>query len=68
MSILPFGPEEAQIAADIRQELESEGQSIGMADYMIAAVCIAHRGVLLTRNRKHFERIKTIELSGLREK
>jgi tRNA(fMet)-specific endonuclease VapC len=70
MTILPFGAEEAQIAADVRRELESQGQSIGMADYMIAAVCIANQGVLLTRNWKHFERIKTLKLSGsaLREK
>jgi predicted nucleic acid-binding protein len=64
MSILPFGPEEARIAADIRQRLESEGQAIGMADYMIAAVCIANNGVLVTRNRKHFERVKDLHLSG----
>jgi tRNA(fMet)-specific endonuclease VapC len=65
MTILPFGPEEARIAAEIRQQVESQGQSIGMADYMIAAVCIAIDGVLLTRNRKHFERIKDLKLSGL---
>ncbi|HZA50387.1 MAG TPA: type II toxin-antitoxin system VapC family toxin [Myxococcaceae bacterium] len=64
MTILPFGPEEARIAADIRHEMESQGHPIGMADYMIAAVCIAADGVLLTRNRKHFERIKQLKLSG----
>jgi len=63
MTILPFGPEEARIAAEIRQRIESQGQSIGMADYMIAGVCIAADGVLLTRNRKHFERIKDLKLS-----
>lgn len=64
MTILPVGAEEAQIAADIRKDLESQGQSIGMADYLIAAVCIAKQGVLLTRNWKHFERVKTLKLSG----
>ncbi len=64
MTILPFGPEEARIAAEIRQQVESQGQPIGMADYMIAAVCIAADGILLTRNRKHFERIKNLKLSG----
>jgi tRNA(fMet)-specific endonuclease VapC len=65
MTVLPFGPEEARIAAEIRQQVESQGQPIGMADYMIAAACIATDGVLLTRNRKHFERIKDLKLSGL---
>lgn len=64
MTILPFGPEEARLAAEIRQRLESEGQAIGMADYMIAAVCITNDGVLITRNRKHFERIKDLKLTG----
>jgi predicted nucleic acid-binding protein len=35
-----------------------------MADYMIAAACIAADAVLLTRNRKRFERIKGLRLSG----
>jgi predicted nucleic acid-binding protein len=64
MTILPFGPEEARIAVEIRQQVESQGQPLGMADYMIAGVCIANDGVLLTRNRKHFARIKDLKLSG----
>lgn len=64
MTILPFGPEEARIAAEARQQVERQGQPIGMADYMIAAVCIAADGVLLTRNRRHFERIEGLKLSG----
>ncbi len=64
MTILPFGPEEARIAAEIRQQIEGQGQPIGMADYMIAAVCIATNSILLTRNLKHFERIKDLKLSG----
>jgi tRNA(fMet)-specific endonuclease VapC len=63
MTILPFGPEEARVAAEIRQQVEAQGQPIGMADYMIAAVCVVAGGVLLTRNRKHFERVKSLKLS-----
>jgi len=65
MTVLSFGPEDAQIAADLRRRLEDEGQKIGMADYMIAAVCVGNGGVLLTRNRKHFERIQELKLSHL---
>lgn len=64
MTLLAFGPEEARVAADLRRQLESQGQAIGMADYMIAAVCIANNGVLLTRNRKHFERVEGLKLSA----
>ena len=64
MPLLSFGPEEARVAADLRRQLESQGQAIGMADYMIAAVCIANDGVLLTRNRRHFERVEGLKLSA----
>jgi tRNA(fMet)-specific endonuclease VapC len=64
MTVLPFGAEEARIAAEIRQDVESRGRPIGMADYMIAAVCIATDSVLLTRNRKHFERVRDLRLGG----
>jgi len=63
MTILPFGPEEARIGAEVRQQVESQGQPIGMADYMISAICIANDGVLLTRNLKHFERVKRLRLA-----
>lgn len=64
MTILPFGPEEAKVAAEVRLQVESQGQPIGMADYMIAAICISNDGVLLTRNLKHFERVKGLRLAG----
>ena len=64
MTILPFRSEEAGIAAGIRKDLESRGQAIGMADYLIAAVCIANQAELLTRNLKHFQRVKELELAA----
>jgi tRNA(fMet)-specific endonuclease VapC len=64
MTILPFGPEEAAAAAKVRLQVEAKGQPIGMADYMIAGTCIVANGVLLTRNRKHFERVPGLKLSG----
>lgn len=65
MKILPFTEEDALLAAGIRQELEAKGEEIGMADSMIAAICKSHGSILLTRNRKHFERIDGLQLSPL---
>ncbi len=64
MTILPFGPDEARIAADVRLQVEAKGLPIGMADYMIAATCISRDAVLLTRNVKLFERVQGLKLSG----
>ena len=65
MTVLPLGAEEAQQAAESRREVESKGLPIGMADYLIAGVCLATDGILLTRNRKHFERVPGLKLSRL---
>jgi tRNA(fMet)-specific endonuclease VapC len=64
MTILPLGAEEASLAANLRQKLEAAGQPIGMADYLIAAVCLTHAATLLTRNLKHFERVPGLRISA----
>ena len=62
MTILPFDEGAAERAAQARRELESAGTPIGMADYMIAGTCLAHSAILLTRNRRHFERVPGLAL------
>lgn len=34
-----------------------------MADSLIAGIVLAHDGILLTRNRKHFERVPALHLT-----
>jgi len=62
LTILPLDPPAAVLAAELRRGLEGQGASIGMADYLIAAVCLQHSASLLTRNRKHFTRIPRLDL------
>lgn len=38
---------------------------IGTADYLIAGIVLANRGILLTRNRDHFERVPGLTLGTL---
>lgn len=65
LSILPFDEDAAEAAAATRRELERQGQPIGMADYLIAGICLARSCSLLTRNRTHFERVPGLHLAGL---
>ena len=65
MRILPVTSEAADLAAGIRRDLEARGTPIGMADYLIAGTCLAHGGLLLTRNRVHFERVDGLPLGRL---
>jgi tRNA(fMet)-specific endonuclease VapC len=65
LTTLPLDRESADRAAAVRRALEQRGQSIGMADSLIAGIVLAHDGILLTRNRKHFERVDALKLATL---
>ncbi len=54
----------ARRASEVRRELESKGQEIGMADSLIAGICLERNGILLTRNMEHFSRVDGLTLSG----
>jgi tRNA(fMet)-specific endonuclease VapC len=65
MTLVPLGSREAELAANLRIELESRGAGIGMADYLIAGTCLSREAVLLTRDRKHFARVPGLSLGTL---
>lgn len=65
LPVVPFDQAAGEAAASLRQDLEEQGQGIGMADYLIAGVCVSRSASLLTRNRKHFQRIARLTLADL---
>lgn len=65
LDILPLDLPSAHAAAAVRRSLDADGQGIGMADSLIAGICIASRAMLLTRNRRHFERVEGLSLARL---
>lgn len=58
---VPFARYAAQIAADIRRELERQGQMIGPLDLQIAATAIVRKATLVTHNVKEFSRVPHLE-------
>lgn len=62
LAVLPLDAAAARAAADVRLVLEQAGQKIGMADYLIAGICLSTGASLLTRNRAHFERVPGLVL------
>ena len=62
---LPLDEDAADRAADVRRTLVEGGVAIGMGDSLIAGIVLAHRGVLLTRNRRHFERVPHLALGTI---
>jgi len=64
LTVLGLTSAASERAAEVRRLLESQGQGIGMADYLIAGVCLANGGVLLTRSQDHFSRVSDLKLGG----
>lgn len=62
IEIIPLNRESAARAAEINRDLRISGNAIGMADSLIAGICLVSKRSLLTRNKKHFSRIKELEL------
>ncbi len=65
ITILPLNTKAAREAAKITTELKKSGQQIGIADELIASICKTNNACLLTKNTKHFQRIKNLDIIGL---
>lgn len=63
LQILPLDEDAARHAADVRLDLERAGTPIGMADYIIAGICLSRSAALLTRNEAHFGRVPGLVLA-----
>ena len=62
LPVLAFDEPSSARAVVLRRRLEGRGRGIGMADYLIAGVCLCRDAALWTRNRKHFGRVSGLRL------
>lgn len=62
--VVEFEQGAAEAAAQIRRDLEKRGEGIGTADYLIAGIAVASGLPLLTRNKRHFERVPDLVLAA----
>lgn len=65
IKIAPLDVSAADRAALVRRILERKGVGIGMADSLIAGIALHIGAVLLTRNRRHFERVEGLDVVQL---
>ncbi|MCK6556986.1 type II toxin-antitoxin system VapC family toxin [Candidatus Binatia bacterium] len=63
MTILPLDADGARKGAEARSALLARGEDIGMADCLIAGICLREGAMLITGNRRHFARIDGLKLS-----
>lgn len=62
INILPFDKEVVKQAVIINRQLKQKRKQIDLADLFIAATAIANHLPFATLNRKHFERIDSLDL------
>ena len=62
LSVLDLDKNSAILAAKIEADLRNNGEIIDVEDIMIAAISINNNETLVTRNKKHFERIKDLKI------
>lgn len=65
LEVLPLDARAAELAGGVRRVLLARGTDIGVADSLVAGICLRQNGMLLTRNREHFERVQGLQLSTL---
>ncbi len=59
-----FTEEDAKKVGEIEVDLEKRGEMIDLEDIMIAGAAISRNETLLTRNIKHFSRIKGLNVES----
>ncbi len=62
LSSLPFDDRAAEVYGDVREHLAILGTPIGSNDLMIAAIALANRMTLVTRNTAEFSRVPGLNL------
>lgn len=67
LPILALDEASGRAAAEAKQSLDPSGTPLGVAEYLIAGICLAHSATLLTRDVEHFSRIEGLRLDRLPE-
>ncbi|MBS9384334.1 MAG: PIN domain-containing protein [Dolichospermum sp. BR01] len=60
MEILSLEQKGAELSGLIYADLEKTGQTIGLADVLIAAIAIENNLILVTGNTKHYQKIQLL--------
>jgi predicted nucleic acid-binding protein len=67
MTILPLDESTMRQYAFLRSEMKRQGRLLPTPDLLIAATALHHNLTLVTRNRKHFDRIPSLNVASPEE-
>jgi predicted nucleic acid-binding protein len=64
ITVLSIDHEVCKIFGRERNKLRKQGNMIGDFDLLIASMCLRHNLILLTNNKRHFEKIDTLKIGA----
>jgi len=64
VQVIPFDIECAKVFGTIKSKLRRLGKPTGEVDALIAATAMAHKAILVTANKKHFENIEGLKVEN----
>ena len=62
ITVLSIDQEICKIFGRERNKLRKQGSIIGDCDLLIASICLRHNLILLTNNKKHFEKLGALKI------
>lgn len=62
--VLEFSHDASLLFAEHKAQLKKRGAQLADMDLMIASIVLAHDGILVTNNVKHFARIKALKFEN----
>ncbi len=62
LTILPYDSASVRHVVALKKELHGSGNQIGAFDEIIAGICLANTVSLVTRNTKHFTRVRDLRV------
>ncbi len=64
LKIFSFNFKASEKAAEIFEELRIKGEAIDAMDLMIASIAIVNNETLMTKNTRHFERMRELRIEA----
>ena len=61
LAIIPYTESELGTVVHVKKSLRNKGTPIGSFDEIIAGICVEHNLSLVTRNHKHFSKVKKLK-------
>lgn len=60
--VLSYDLESMEAAVELKARMKKVGNPIGLMDEMIAGICLRNKASIVTRNKRHFGRVRGLKI------